>query len=144
VQVLATLGQRHLGGAGFQVVSALGGLVSSASSTVASATLAMHRTVTATQAGVAVVLTSMTSAFMNLPIVQRQKGTKPAMRELAVSTALQIAVGVTVLLLQSRIVRLIYGSSLVARPFNRVAERNLPAKPGMPSAADSGRSSATE
>lgn len=107
VQILATLGQRHLGGAGFEVVSALGGLVSSASTTAASANLAMHGTVSAAQAGVAVVLTSMTSALMNLPIVQRQKGTKPAMRELTVSSVLQIAAGALILAGQSKILRLL-------------------------------------
>jgi uncharacterized membrane protein (DUF4010 family) len=103
VQVLATLGQRHLGSAGFEVVSALGGLVSSASATAASANLAMHGTVTAAQAGVAAVLTSMASALMNLPIVQQQKGTRPAMRELTISSVLQISAGIIVLSLQARL-----------------------------------------
>ncbi|MFZ0273323.1 MAG: MgtC/SapB family protein [Acidobacteriaceae bacterium] len=103
VQVLATLGQRHLGSAGFEVISALGGLVSSASSTAASATLAMHGTVTSAQAGVAAVLTSMTSALMNLPIVQQQKGTRPAMRELTISSLVQIGAGILVLVVQSKL-----------------------------------------
>lgn len=59
VQVVATLGQRIMGGAGFQIVSVLGGLVSSASTTAVSANLAMHGSVTASQAGVAAVFTSM-------------------------------------------------------------------------------------
>lgn len=105
VQVLATLGQRHLGGAGFEVVSVLGGLVSSASATAAAANLAMHGTVTAEQAGIAAVLTSMASALMNLPMVQRQKGTRPAMRELMFSSAFQIATGVAVLVFQEKVLR---------------------------------------
>lgn len=107
VQVLATLAQRHLGGAGFEVVSVFGGLVSSASTTAASANLAMHRTVTPAQAGVAAVLTSMASALMNLPIVQRQKEARSAMRGLIVSSALQIAAGVAVLVAQIKISRLL-------------------------------------
>jgi uncharacterized membrane protein (DUF4010 family) len=106
VQVLASLGQRHLGGAGFEVVSALGGLVSSASSTAAAANLAMHHTVTTAQAGIAAVLASMASASMNLPMVQRQKGTRPAMRELMTTSAIQIAVGAAVLVLQAKFARL--------------------------------------
>jgi uncharacterized membrane protein (DUF4010 family) len=103
VQILAALGLRHLGGAGFEVISALGGLVSSASSTAAAASLAFHHTVTPAQAGMAAVLTSMASACMNLPMVQRQEQTRPAMRELLISSALQIGIGVAVLLLQQRI-----------------------------------------
>lgn len=103
VQVLATLAQRHLGGTGFEVVCVLGGLVSSASTTAAAANLAMHGTVTPAQAGVAAFLTSLTSSLMNLPIVQRQKGTRPAMRELTISSALQIAVGIAVLVVQTKV-----------------------------------------
>ena len=103
VQVFATLGQRHLGGAGFAVVSVLGGLVSSASATAAAANLALHGIVTPEQAGIAAVLTSMASACMNLPMVQRQKGTRPAMRELITTSIFQIAVGVAVLMLQEKV-----------------------------------------
>lgn len=42
LQVLATLGQRWIGNAGFQIVSALGGLISSASMPAAAANMAMH------------------------------------------------------------------------------------------------------
>jgi uncharacterized membrane protein (DUF4010 family) len=102
VQVAATLGQRLLGSAGFQMASVLGGLVSSASTTAAAANLAMHSKVTAAQAGTAVVLTSMASALVDLPVVQRQVKTKSIVRQLAISSFLQIAVGIAVLLLQWR------------------------------------------
>ncbi|MGH9606230.1 MAG: MgtC/SapB family protein [Terracidiphilus sp.] len=103
VQVLATLGQRHFGSAGFELVSALGGLVSSASSTAVAANLAVHHAVTTSRAGIAAVLASMASASMNLPMVQHQKGTRPAMRELLFCSALQIAAGVAVLALQANL-----------------------------------------
>jgi uncharacterized membrane protein (DUF4010 family) len=103
VQVVATLGQRMLGGAGFQIVSVLGGLVSSASTTAASANLAMHGSVTASQAGMAAVLTSMASALVNLPIVLRQTRDRSVVRELVISSALQIAVGIAALGLQLRL-----------------------------------------
>lgn len=105
VQVLATLGQRHLGSAGFEIVSTLGGLFSSASSTAAAANLAKHGTVTAAQAGIAAVLTSMASASMNLPMLQRQKETRPAMRELLATSGLQIAAGLVVLIMQGKVLR---------------------------------------
>jgi uncharacterized membrane protein (DUF4010 family) len=100
VQMLATLGQRHFGSAGFETASLLGGLVSSASSTAAAANLALYHTVTPAQAGIGAVLASMASASMSLPMVQRQKGTRPAMRELVTSSALQIVTGIGVLVLQ--------------------------------------------
>ena len=103
VQVVATLGQRMLGGAGFQIVSVLGGLVSSASTTAASANLAMHGSVTASQAGMAAVLTSMASALVNLPIVLRQTRERSVVRQLVISSILQIAVGIAALGLQSRL-----------------------------------------
>ena len=100
IQIVATLGQRHFGSTGFEVASLLGGFVSSASAAAAAANLAVHHAVTASQAGIAVVLASMASASMNLPMVHRQKGTRPAMRELLISSALQIGAGAAVLLIQ--------------------------------------------
>jgi uncharacterized membrane protein (DUF4010 family) len=102
VQVVATVGQRLVGSAGFLAAAVLGGLVSSASAAAAAANLATHGKVTASQAGVAVVLTSMASALVDLPVVQRQVKAKPVVRALAISSFLQIAVGVAVLLLQWR------------------------------------------
>jgi len=100
IQVLATLGRRHFGSTGFEIVSVLGGFASSASSTAAAASLSVHHAVTPTQAGIATVLTSMASASMNLPMIQKQKETRTAVRELAASSAIQIVVGIGVLLLQ--------------------------------------------
>lgn len=102
LQVIATLGQRMIGNAGFQLVSILGGLFSSASTTAAAANLAMHGKVTSAQAGVAVVLTSIASALVNLPIVLRQPKAKVVTRELVLSSVLQVVAGVGVTLVQWR------------------------------------------
>jgi energy-converting hydrogenase Eha subunit A len=67
--------------------------------------LAKHGTVTAAQAGIAAVLTSMASASMNLPMLQRQRETRPAMRELVATSALQISAGLVVLVLQGKVLR---------------------------------------
>jgi uncharacterized membrane protein (DUF4010 family) len=107
LQVVATLGQRWLGNAGFQIVSVLGGLFSSASTTAAAANMAMHGHVAQSQAGAAVVLTSISSALVNLPIVQRQAKLRPQMRKLIVSSVLQLVVGIAVLLLQMRVADLL-------------------------------------
>jgi uncharacterized membrane protein (DUF4010 family) len=104
VQVLATVGQRFLGAAGFQIVSVLGGLVSSASTAAASANMAMHGKVTSAQAGIAVVLTSIASALVDLPIVQREVKNKTVVREFAISSFLQAGVAIAVLALQAKFI----------------------------------------
>jgi uncharacterized membrane protein (DUF4010 family) len=100
LQIVATLGQRLIGNAGFQIVSVLGGLFSSASTTAAAANMAMHGKVSAAQAGVAVVLTSIASALVNLPIMWRQPRARPAMRALILSSALQVVAGIGVTIAQ--------------------------------------------
>jgi uncharacterized membrane protein (DUF4010 family) len=102
LQIVATLGQRLIGNAGFQIVSVLGGLFSSASTTAAAASMAMHGKVTAAQAGFAVVLTSIASALINLPIMWRQPKARPAMRTLILSSALQVAAGIGVTIFQGK------------------------------------------
>ena len=107
LQIVATLGQRWLGNAGFQTVSVLGGLFSSASTTAAAANMAMHGHVAQSQAGIAVILTSISSALINLPLVQRQAKLRSQMRELVFSSALQAIIGIAILFLQVRVVRLL-------------------------------------
>lgn len=104
VQIVATLAQRFVGSAGFQIVSIIGGLFSSASTAAAAANMAMHGKVSQAQGGVAVVLTSMASALVNLPIILRQKKARPAVRELILSSLVQVAAGVIVLALQMTLV----------------------------------------
>jgi uncharacterized membrane protein (DUF4010 family) len=103
LQVVATLGQRFIGNAGFQIVSILGGLFSSASTTAAAANMAMHGKVTSLQAGVAVLLTSIASALVNLPIVWRQPKARPVMRALVLSSMLQVIAGLGVAAIQWRL-----------------------------------------
>lgn len=107
LQIIATLGQRWIGNAGFQIVSVLGGFFSSASTTAAAANMATHGHVSQSEAGLAVVLTSISSALVNLPLVQRQPKLRPQMRKLILSSLLQITAGFGVLLLQARVVRLL-------------------------------------
>jgi uncharacterized membrane protein (DUF4010 family) len=98
LQVVATLGQRLMGNAGFQIVSILGGFFSSASTTAAASNMAMHGKVNPAQAGLAVVLTSIASALINLPIVQSK--VSRASRELILSSS--IVVGAAVFVFQAR------------------------------------------
>jgi uncharacterized membrane protein (DUF4010 family) len=105
LQVVATLGQRWIGNAGLQIVSVLGGLFSSASTTAAAANMAMHGHVAESQAGIAVVLASISSALINIPLVQRQAKLRPQIRKLVFSSVLQLVVGIAILLIQARLVQ---------------------------------------
>jgi uncharacterized membrane protein (DUF4010 family) len=105
VQVISALGQPLVGNSGFQIVSVLGGFVSNASTTAASANMAVHGKVSSAQAGMAAASTCMASALVNLTIVQREVRTRAVTRGLAVTSIVQIAVGIAVLVLESRLVR---------------------------------------
>jgi uncharacterized membrane protein (DUF4010 family) len=72
IEIIGTIGQRYLGHFGFLFVSVIGGLVSSASTAGAAATLALHGKITMQTAGLATVLTSMASALSNLPVLHQQ------------------------------------------------------------------------
>lgn len=92
--------QRHLGGAGFLVLSLLGGLVSSASATASAASLAASGAIDARTAGMAVVLTSMASALASLPVVYYQTRGARMFRSLATSTGVVVALGLAVFALR--------------------------------------------
>jgi uncharacterized membrane protein (DUF4010 family) len=72
IEVMGNAGQRYFGHFGFLLVSVVGGLVSSASTAGAAATLAANGKITAATAGLATVLTSMASALSNLPFLHQQ------------------------------------------------------------------------
>jgi uncharacterized membrane protein (DUF4010 family) len=94
ISVLGSLGQRYFGASGFLIVSVIGGLVSSASTTGAAATLAMHGKISAQSAAFATVLTSMTSALSNLPIIHQQARNWSLTRQLTLVSVAIVAVGV--------------------------------------------------
>jgi uncharacterized membrane protein (DUF4010 family) len=72
IQSAGSFAERFLGSAGVVIVSIVGGLVSSASSTAAAATLAAHGRIDPQQAALCTVLASVASMLVNLPIVYRQ------------------------------------------------------------------------
>ncbi len=100
IQVIANLGARYLGRPGFFGVSFLGGLASSASTSAAAANMVAHRQLQARIAGEGVVLASIASALVNLPIVYRAGKNAPLTRKLAAFTFVLLAIGVAVLFLQ--------------------------------------------
>jgi uncharacterized membrane protein (DUF4010 family) len=88
LQVAGTLAQRVLGEVGFYAVSLIAGLVSSASGVAAGAALAAHGTISVQVAGVGVVLNSLASTAIKLPLVARISGD----RGLTVRVALALGV----------------------------------------------------
>jgi uncharacterized membrane protein (DUF4010 family) len=106
IQILSTLSQRYLGKLGFLAVSIIGGLISSASTSAAAANMVGHGQMRAALAGEGVVLASVASALINLPIIYRVAKNPALSRKLAVLTAALCGVGVFVLALQDYLVLL--------------------------------------
>jgi uncharacterized membrane protein (DUF4010 family) len=100
IQVVSTLGERYLGKLGFLGVSVIGGLVSSASTSAAAANMVGHGRMQPALAGQGVVLASVASALVNLPILYRTTKNSTLSRRLATVTVLLSAIGVVVLVLQ--------------------------------------------
>ncbi|MDE1191379.1 MAG: DUF4010 domain-containing protein [Arachidicoccus sp.] len=71
IQVSGTILTKIFGAYGILATGFFGGLVSSASTTTAAATMAMHGTISPSVAGSAAVLSSLASAIVNLPIIWR-------------------------------------------------------------------------
>ncbi len=94
IQAAGTLLTQFLGNTGMLAVSIAGGLVSSASTTAAAATLAMHGKISPSLAGSATILASLASAAVNLPIVWRTTRSKTVMKRLTMETATLIAMGI--------------------------------------------------
>jgi uncharacterized membrane protein (DUF4010 family) len=102
MEIVGTIGARFLGKFGFLALSLLGGTVSSASTTAAAATMAIHGKLSPDVAGVASVFASIASALVNLPLVQRQSHNKRLTRNLATISLLLVAAGLVVLFARER------------------------------------------
>jgi uncharacterized membrane protein (DUF4010 family) len=111
IQVVGTLLTRFFGNAGMLVMGGVGGLISSASTTAAAATMAMHGQISAALAGSATVLASLASAAINLPIVWRTTKNKVVFKQLITQMAAVIGVGIVAVALD----RLFQFSELLVR-----------------------------
>jgi uncharacterized membrane protein (DUF4010 family) len=100
IQVVSTLGERYLGKLGFLGISVLGGLVSSASTSAAAANMVGHGQMQPGLAGAGVVLASVASALVNLPIIYRNAKNPALSRRLTVLTVALSVLGIVVLGLQ--------------------------------------------
>ncbi len=94
IEVAGTLLTRWMGNSGMLAVSIAGGLVSSASTTAAAATMAMHGKISPSLAGSATILASLASAAVNLPIVWRTTGSRKVMRRLTLETVVLVGMGI--------------------------------------------------
>lgn len=102
IEVMGTLAQRYFGHLGFLIVSVVGGLVSSASTAGAAATLAMHGNISPETAGMATVLTSVTSALSNLPVIHQQAQDWKLTGKLTLISGTVVAIGLaTMMVLRS-------------------------------------------
>jgi uncharacterized membrane protein (DUF4010 family) len=97
IQVAGSLGQRFLGNYGTIGVGILGGFVSSASTTAAAASLAMHGRITPETAALSTVVTSIASTLVNLPIVYRATKDRRLIRILLLISVVITALGLSVL-----------------------------------------------
>jgi uncharacterized membrane protein (DUF4010 family) len=102
MEIVGTIGARYLGKFGFLALSLIGGTVSSASTTAAAATMAIHGKLSPDVAGVATVFASIASALVNLPLVQRQSKNKRLTRTLAAISLFLVAAGLIVLAIRQR------------------------------------------
>lgn len=103
IEIIGSIGQRYFGHFGFLLVSVIGGLVSSASTAGAAATLAMHNKITMQTAGLATVLTSMASALSNLPVLHQQIRQWTVTRTLILLSCAIVAAGFVTMLIVERL-----------------------------------------
>jgi len=102
IQIVSTLSDRYLGKIGFLGISILGGLVSSASTSAAAANMVGLGETRAALAGYGVVLASVASALVNLPIIHRNAKNPSVSRRLAILTIVLSVVGLACLVLEQR------------------------------------------
>jgi uncharacterized membrane protein (DUF4010 family) len=103
IQVAGTLAQRFLGPYGFIVVALIGGTVSSASTAAAAAHLSAHGELSPHLAATGAVLSSITSALTNIPVIQRQTRRRDLASRLAWISLVLSALGIAALVLEFRL-----------------------------------------
>jgi uncharacterized membrane protein (DUF4010 family) len=99
IEVGGTLLTRVFGSYGIIATGAFGGLVSSASTTAAAATMAMHGKISPALAGTVTIVSSLASALVTLPIVWKTVANKKLVKKLTVELLLVVGVGVAIVIL---------------------------------------------
>lgn len=100
IRAAVGLADRFLGPGGFMVVTFLGGLVSSASTAAAAATLAAQGRISMEAAGLGVVLASMASLLFHVPMARLGGLEGPWLRRLGLASALTVLAGIIGLVME--------------------------------------------
>ncbi|RKG93947.1 DUF4010 domain-containing protein, partial [Corallococcus sp. CA053C] len=95
--------QTLLGRWGFYAVSALGGLVSSASAVASAASLCANGTITPMTAGVGAIIASLASAAINFVLVARVSGQRPLTLRLGRALGVVMLLGLAGALVQTHL-----------------------------------------
>jgi uncharacterized membrane protein (DUF4010 family) len=93
LNVVGALAERNFGAASFYFVSVAGGLLSSGSSIASSATLISHRELNASTGINGVVLSSLTSVLINIPLLRRLSVESAYRRQITLSVLIIVAGG---------------------------------------------------
>ncbi|HTV56917.1 MAG TPA: MgtC/SapB family protein [Terriglobia bacterium] len=99
IEIVGKLAERYLGDLGFLALSFVGGLASSASTAAAAATMTARHQLKAEVAGVAVVLCSISSSLIDLPLIYQQTRNKRLTATLVAFSSFMVLIGVGILLL---------------------------------------------
>jgi uncharacterized membrane protein (DUF4010 family) len=99
IQVGGTLLTRLFGSYGLLATGLFGGLASSASTTAAAATMAMHGKIPPSLAGSVTIISSLASAVINLPIVWKTIKDRQVVKRLTIEIMAVIIVGIAVVTL---------------------------------------------
>lgn len=102
IEICGKLAERYFGHLGFLAVSVAGGLVSSASTTATAAIMVAHNQVQPVVAGVAVVLCSVSSALVSLPVAYHQTPQKNVIGRVIAFSLVMVLLGVTALAVRLR------------------------------------------
>lgn len=102
-QVVGTVGQQLLGQFGFYAVSAVGGLVSSASAVASAATLCANGKLSPAVAGTGAIIATLTSAGVNVVLVERLSSNRPLTLRLGRALGLVLGLGLVGALVQTRL-----------------------------------------
>jgi uncharacterized membrane protein (DUF4010 family) len=94
LNVVGALAERHFGSASFYFVSGAGGLLSSGSSIASAATLIHHGELSASTGVNGVVIASVISVLINIPLLGRIKGMEALRRKLTLSLLGIVAMGI--------------------------------------------------
>ena len=107
-QVVGTVGQHLLGQFGFYAVSAVGGLVSSASAVASAASLCANGKISPTVAGTGALIATLASAGVNVLLVERVSGHRVLSLRLARALGVVVVLGLLGALVQPHLMGLLH------------------------------------